>query len=122
VNEDPRIFFAAERTLLAWARTSISLIGFGFLVERFGMFVEMSLGMRAEILQRHAAFWIGFSLVSCGVLVSVVSSVQGGRFIDTLPAASRPHGYRSGMGVLTNVMIAFIGLCFLTLFLLRTDP
>ena len=34
---DPRVFFAAERTLLAWSRTSITVMVFGFVVERFGL-------------------------------------------------------------------------------------
>ncbi|MGM0680450.1 MAG: YidH family protein, partial [Pseudomonadota bacterium] len=32
--KDPRVLFAAERTLLAWNRTSLSFIAFGFLIER----------------------------------------------------------------------------------------
>ncbi|MPZ77370.1 MAG: DUF202 domain-containing protein [Deltaproteobacteria bacterium] len=34
---DPRVFFAADRTLLAWTRTGITLMGFGFVIERFGL-------------------------------------------------------------------------------------
>ena len=33
---DPRIYFAAERTLLAWVRTGLAMMGFGFVVARFG--------------------------------------------------------------------------------------
>jgi putative membrane protein len=33
---DPRVLFAAERTLLAWVRTGITVIG-GFVVARFGL-------------------------------------------------------------------------------------
>ncbi len=30
--DDPRVYFAAERTLLAWIRTGITTIGLGFVV------------------------------------------------------------------------------------------
>ena len=37
---DPRVYFAAERTLLAWVRTGLALMGFGFVVARFGLFLR----------------------------------------------------------------------------------
>jgi putative membrane protein len=38
---DPRIFFAAERTLLAWLRTGLTVIALGFVVARFGLFLNL---------------------------------------------------------------------------------
>ena len=45
-GNDPRVFFAAERTLLAWVRTALALVGLGFVVARFGLFLLL---MRPEI-------------------------------------------------------------------------
>jgi len=33
-------YLAAERTLLAWIRTGLALMGFGFVVARFGLFLQ----------------------------------------------------------------------------------
>ena len=53
---DPRVFFTAERTLLAWTRTSLTLMAFGFVVERFGLFIQMLLPQHSETLQRGLSF------------------------------------------------------------------
>ena len=37
---DPRVLFAAERTFLAWIRTGLGLMGLGFIVARFGLFLR----------------------------------------------------------------------------------
>ena len=38
---DPRVFFVAERTLMAWNRTGLTLMAFGFVLERFGLFLHV---------------------------------------------------------------------------------
>ncbi|HEV3009213.1 MAG TPA: DUF202 domain-containing protein [Burkholderiales bacterium] len=39
---DPRVLFAAERTLLAWSRTNAGLMAFGFLIDRAALIVQGS--------------------------------------------------------------------------------
>jgi uncharacterized membrane protein YidH (DUF202 family) len=36
----PSDYLAAERTFLAWIRTGLALMGFGFVVARFGLFLQ----------------------------------------------------------------------------------
>ena len=40
-DADPRVYFAAERTFLAWLRTGITVMAFGFVVARFGLFLRL---------------------------------------------------------------------------------
>lgn len=40
-SNDPRVYFAAERTLLAWVRSGLTVIGLGFVVARFGLFLQI---------------------------------------------------------------------------------
>jgi putative membrane protein len=120
-TSDPRIFFAAERTLLAWSRTAISFMGFGFLIERFGMFVKMSFGMKEELLNRGMAFWFGLAFVFCGIIVSALSSIQYLRFEKSLEVGNRPKNYWCNMGILSNLLLVVIGIVLVIFFLVRAE-
>ena len=63
--DDPRVLFATERTLLAWNRTAITLMGFGFMVERFGLFLHVVLRQQSEPLHRGITLFIGVCPASC---------------------------------------------------------
>src|SRR5262249_20443151 len=46
--EDPRVRFAAERTLLAWIRTGLALMGFGFVLARFSFLLREMAAVQHE--------------------------------------------------------------------------
>lgn len=75
VEVDPRIELAAERTMLAWVRTGLSMMGFGFVVARFGLFLrEMAASHSLPSSATHGlSLWVGVALVSLGVATLVVA-------------------------------------------------
>jgi putative membrane protein len=75
---DPRIIFAAERTMLSWIRTGIAMMGFGFVVAKFGLFLKVYMGVEDghRILGNpQSSLWIGVILVILGVVVNILSGV-----------------------------------------------
>jgi len=91
---DPRVFFAAERTLLAWNRTSLALMAFGFVIERFGLFVHMLSLREGEPIQRGLSFWIGLAFIVLGALTSAAAIMQYRRVLRNLKPVEIPEGYR----------------------------
>ena len=56
---DPRILFAAERTLLAWIRTGLAITGFGFALVHLGI-----------------SLWGGVALVLLGAILNVAGAFE----------------------------------------------
>lgn len=102
--DDPRVLFAAERTLLAWSRTAAGLMAFGFLVERSGLLLR-----QGEAAQDFG-FWIGLAFVLLGVALSLLSIVQYRRSVAGLRPVEIPPGYWVNLSVFLNFAIAALGL------------
>src|SRR6201999_446299 len=82
-------YLAAERTLLAWIRTGLALMGFGFVVARFGLFLhQLQLVDRAATVDRHTgeSVWFGAALIGVGV---VMQCLAGYRHLQLVRALDR---------------------------------
>ena len=113
---DPRVFFAAERTLLAWTRTGITLMGFGFVIERFGLFLHMFMAIEGSEWQRDSSFWVGICFILLGALVEFSSVMQVRSVLKTLKPIEIPDGYWVHIGVSTNLAVAAIGVVIIFYF------
>ncbi len=108
--QDPRVLFAAERTLLAWNRTSLGLIAFGFVVERAGLLMQVLQSNGNALVTLSPAFILGLLFILFGGVCAMVSAWQFSRVINSLNENEIPPGYRPRWGMLVNVVVAILGL------------
>src|SRR5262249_41498280 len=69
-SDQTRLRWAAETTLLVWVRTYLGLMGFGFVVARFGLFLHELAGMGHLHVRRPPAFSLVMGVVL--ILLAVV--------------------------------------------------
>lgn len=117
-EQDPRVYFAAERTLLAWIRTGVALMGFGFAISRFGFFIrEIQITRNLGTWQPTGASPVtGVTLMALGVLVNIVSSWEYVRTVRKLNSGTWIPGRISKTGVGLAVVLACLGVT-LTIYL-----
>jgi putative membrane protein len=107
-DNDPRIYFAAERTLLAWLRTGLAVVGVGFLVARFGLFLRMLRSPNQEISPPLASSLIGIGFVLLGSFMIAVSAWQHTRFARDLRPNEKPARYSTGLSIGIAVLLAVL--------------
>src|ERR1700720_1378304 len=105
-------YLAAERTLLAWIRTGLALMGFGFVVARFGLFLqELQIAEHAPPVQSYGlSLWFGTALIGAGVAVNLFSGWHHLRLVRVmdLGQVTRPH--TTTLAVATSLFLALVGL------------
>ena len=114
IKTDPATEMAAERTMLAWIRTGLALMGFGFVVAKFGLFLQKL----AEIKDIHikvaanqsASVWIGIALVMLGVAVNVAAATRFAALIRRLHAGEKAKPMRWELAASVALIMALIGL------------
>jgi putative membrane protein len=111
-EQDPRVYFATERTFLAWIRTGLGLMGIGFAVSRFGLFLRQ-ISVTESHLPSHTtglSLWSGVALVALGVIVTLSSVFRHIQLIHELSSGTWQPGRVSRDAVILGLILAAIGI------------
>ena len=111
---------ANERTFLAWIRTSISIMAFGFVVERFSIFIKQFsfLSGKEPVMPSHGYSTVfGILLVALGALMGVLSFIRYKKLEKQIDEDS----YRPSLilDVLLTASVLSIGI-FLVIYLIHS--
>jgi putative membrane protein len=110
-EQDPRVYFAAERTFLAWIRTGLGLMGVGFAVARFGLFLR-EMGEKSAPVNPHTmslSVISGVALVAIGVAVNINAVVRHVLVVRELRSGNWVPGEISKSAVVLAVLLAALG-------------
>ena len=107
-KQDAREHLANERTLLAWIRTSIGIMAFGFVVVKFSLFVKqlsLLLGKNETIPVQHGySAMIGILLVVVGAILLLLAYVKYKRIEKQL----NDESFQSSSTLLLSLTISIL--------------
>jgi putative membrane protein len=113
---------ANERTFLAWVRTAIAIMAFGFIVEKFDLFVEIaapSLAGRALSAQsRKFGNLAGLALIVLGTAMVGIAAARFVRTAKTIDSDVQYPGTGSRVDIALAALLVLLG-CALFLYLSR---
>ncbi|MGD1091954.1 MAG: DUF302 domain-containing protein [Bryobacteraceae bacterium] len=120
----PSDYLAAERTFLAWIRTGLALMGFGFVVARFGLFLQALQAAQPILTDRSygLSVWFGTALLVLGVLVTIMSTWNHVRTVRELSRGGAGLTRPSPLAISVALILAVIGLAMAIYLASVRDP
>ncbi len=112
-------YLAAERTVLAWVRTGLALMGFGFVVARFGLFLQELQAVEKTLSGQSygLSLWFGTALIAVGVFVNLFAGWQHARLVRDLDGGGTTRGRPAAPAVAIALFLALVGLA-MTIYLI----
>jgi uncharacterized protein (DUF302 family)/uncharacterized membrane protein YidH (DUF202 family) len=105
-------YLAAERTFLAWIRTGLALMGFGFVVARFGLFLEAMLSAKPDLPLRPVGISLGFgtALIVLGIVVTIWSAWDHIRLVRELKRGGSGFARASSLALAVAAALTALGI------------
>jgi putative membrane protein len=109
-DADPRVYFAAERTFLAWLRTGITVMAFGFVVARFGLFLRLlRVEQGAPAAGSGVSPYLGAMLVVLGAVATAAGTRRYQDFCRRLGRSELPSPYAEVLPLVLGWSLVVLG-------------
>jgi putative membrane protein len=116
-----RTRMAADRTLMGWIRTALSMITFGFTIYKFlESFSAKGVASGIGVFRQHSPRTVGLTLIGIGIFALTIACVQHWNYLKKL----RPdQPYKPwDLSFVVALLIGILGLTLFISILLRTGP
>jgi putative membrane protein len=113
-NDEYRMFLQLETSLLVWLRTSLALMGFGFVIARFGLFLREIAQANQVNVQEHpwltqANILSGTGLIVLGMVVLLIAIWNHQQCLDRLHRGELALPSRWSLSVIVSLLLAALG-------------
>ena len=114
-SDEYRLRAQMETTLLVWVRTTLALMGFGFVIARFGLFLREIAQMGHMSVPAHPNLALlnglaGTFVITLGVAVLVIAVVFHHREVDRLERGELRRPVKWSLGVILSLILAAVGM------------
>ena len=114
-SEEFRLLLQLETSLLMWLRTSLALMGFGFVIARFGLFLrEIAQAHQVDVQPRP---WLvavnsglGTGLIGLGIVVMLLAVVNHRRAVERLRRGEFALPSSWSLSVILSLILAAVGM------------
>ncbi|MCU0227385.1 MAG: DUF202 domain-containing protein [Bryobacterales bacterium] len=106
---DPRVYLAAERTFLAWIRTGLALMAFGFLLARIEAPVHIVNSGDAPGVTPALPLWMGVALLAIGTVLLLCAAMQHRMALRALQANRFVGASLPGLPFALAMLLALAG-------------
>lgn len=105
-----RDYLANERTLLSWIRLGVAVSAFGFVVARFGLFLQELSRIAPESHAQALTQWVGVGLVLLGPVLAILAAVRFFKTEQDIRQGRLTRSYGLIVSVVATSVLVSVGL------------